>query len=130
MGSFKDFFHDKKGFYLSEQEKINLQALSNFCAKENTRVAMITRSDGARGLAVVYEDRIGASDFNASDILSPIMEGKNKRIKEIHAWLGTIYMQDFFPVKKKKGILKQVKEKIIGENNDAWKRTRWFKGKI
>jgi hypothetical protein len=130
MGSFKDFYHtNSKHFYLSEQEKVNIQSLANMSEGSDRIIAILTRPDGRKGLAVVKKSALVDGKLGEGDILSGIMDGNSKRIKEIFKWLETIDIKARFPFvelakketvkreKPKKSILRAIKETIIGSES-------------
>jgi len=118
MANFQNFFH-KKEFHLSAQEKVNLSALSGIAKAKNGRISMVTTAQGVRGLAVVREAALESNEIVRKDVISNVMTGRNKRIKEIYKWLGTVNLDDHIKPRTppKKPIIKAVKEFITGEES-------------
>lgn len=119
MGSFKNFF-DKDKFYFDEQEKMNLQTLSNMSQGKDRKVVMITLPTGERGICVIRADAEDKENFSADDIISGVMVGKNKRIKEIYMWLSKNDLHEKFPfveLAKKPKAKRPVIRKVEAEND-------------
>lgn len=102
MTSFKDFFLDKKSFYITPEETINLRVLSTLARQKNGVISIITNQAGSSGLAVVKAKALEEGKVGNGDLLSNVMTGKNSRIKQIYKWLGTIdHVKHFEPLETK-----------------------------
>ena len=124
MSQFKDFFHEKEKahskHWLTDQEKVNLQALSNHLYNNSGgEVAILTGNNGRTGIAIVRKRALETGKIMAEDILSPVMEGEKRRMKEIFKWLEKNPLAESFKAKKYENISVKPKNKLLKKVSDA-----------